>query len=343
MAALGRKETEMATMADAKEAKIREPEEIGIDEIEGFKIGHAQDERGATGCTVVLCERGAVAGVDVRGRAPATRETDLLRADNTVERVHAVMLSGGSAFGLDACAGAMAFLEERGVGFDAGVAVVPIVCGASLFDLVVGDAKARPDKAMGYAACENAGKDAPAEGNVGAGTGATVGKYLGPARMMKSGLGIYAMRAGDVKCGALVAVNALGDVFDADTGQAIAGLLNEDGTALVRTERILYAEMGARREVFSGNTTLGCVLTNARLTKPEAGRLASAAHNGFARAIRPVHTSADGDAIFALSAGEAEASPDALGSLAALVMARAVARAVRAAKSAYGLIGAAGL
>jgi L-aminopeptidase/D-esterase-like protein len=314
--------------------------EIGIDEIEGFKIGHAQDAPGATGCTVVLCERGAIAGVAVRGRAPATRETDLLRPENTVERVHAVMLSGGSAFGLDACAGAMAFLEERGIGFDAHFAVVPIVCGASLFDLAVGDPSARPDRAMGYAACENAGAGTLAEGNVGAGTGATVGKYLGPARMMKSGFGAYALQVGAVKCGALAAVNALGDVFDADTGRAIAGLLNEDGTALACTEDRMCLDVGAKRELFGGNTTLGCVLTNARLEKSAACALASAAHDGFARAIRPVHTAADGDAIFALSAGEETASADALGALAALVMARAVARAARAARPAYGLLAA---
>jgi L-aminopeptidase/D-esterase-like protein len=321
-------------------------DEIKISEIEGFKIGHAQDREGATGCTVVLCEGGAIAGVDVRGRAPATRETDLLRPVNTVDRVHAVMLSGGSAFGLDACSGAMAFLEERGVGFDARVARVPIVCGAALFDLAVGDPMARPDKAMGRAACENAvrggGAGDLAEGNVGAGTGATVGKYLGPQRMMKSGIGACALRVGDLKCGAVVAVNALGDVFDADTGERVAGVLNEDGPAVCCTEELMYREMGARRDVFAGNTTLGCVLTNAELTKSEACALASVAHNGFARSIRPVHTSADGDAIFALAFGTVAASPDALGALASLVMARAVTRAARAAKSVYGLIGADG-
>jgi L-aminopeptidase/D-esterase-like protein len=319
---------------------MRELEEIGIHEMAGFRIGHAQDALGATGCTVVLCEGGAIAGVDVRGRAPATRETDLLRPGNTVERVHAVMLSGGSAFGLDACAGAMAYLEERGIGFDVRLAVVPIVCGASLFDLVVGDPRARPDGAMGYAACENADAGEVAEGNVGAGTGATVGKYFGPERMMKSGLGVYALRAGDLRCGAVVAVNAFGDVSDPDTGRPIAGLLNEERTALAGTERHMYAETGVRGDVFSGNTTIGCVLTNARLTKTEANALASAAHNGFARAIRPVHTSADGDAIFALSFGDVSASPDTVGALASLVMARAVARAARTAKSAYGLPGA---
>jgi L-aminopeptidase/D-esterase-like protein len=237
----------------------------------------------------------------------------------------------------------MAFLEERGIGFDVRVAVVPIVCGASLFDLVVGDPGARPDKVMGRAACENAALDAEgavAEGNVGAGTGASVGKYLGPERMMKSGLGVCALRVGDLKCGAVVAVNALGDVLDPDTGRLIAGLLNEDRTALANTERAMYREMGARRDVFAGNTTIGCVLTNARLTKTEANALASVTHDGFARAIRPVHTSVDGDAIFALGFGDVAASPDALGALASSVMARAVARAARAAKSAYGLLAA---
>jgi L-aminopeptidase/D-esterase-like protein len=339
---------------------------IKINEIEGFKFGHAQDEAGATGCTVVLCEKGATAGVDVRGGAPATRETDLLNPVNMVEQIHAVMLSGGSAYGLDAASGAMAYLEEQGVGFDVGVGLVPIVCGAALFDLAVGDPGSRPDKAMGYAACKNAGAGANTgtvpEGNVGAGTGATVGKYLGPERMMKSGLGAYAVSLGAVKCGAIVAVNALGDVIDIETGKPIAGILNEAKTAIASTEAIMYAEIenqenqhnvfsgsnenqgDAHNEIkknqhdhYSGNTTIGCILTNVKLTKSQANKLASTAHNGYARAIRPVHTSADGDTIFLLSTGEVEASADALGMLAAEVMAKAINRAAKAAKSAYGL------
>jgi len=311
--------------------------EIKITEIKGIKIGHAQDFTGATGCTAILCEEGAFAGVDVRGGAPASRETELLKSVNMVERIHAVMLSGGSAYGLDACAGAMQFLEEKGVGFDVGVGVVPIVCGASLFDLVVGDAKCRPDKAMGYAACEAAGTAEPEEGNAGAGTGASVGKFFGIDRMMKSGLGIYAAQVGDIKCAAVVAVNALGDVIDPETGEQIAGLLSEDKSGLTSTVSAMYDEIDKNRNVFSGNTTIGCIITNAKLTKPQCNKLASIAHNGFARAIQPVHTSADGDTIFVMATGEAAVAPDGLGALAADVMAKAIVRAAHKAKPAYGL------
>ncbi len=280
--------------------------EIKISEIKGIKIGHAQNLEGATGCTTIICEDGAVAGVDVRGGGPASRETELLKPVNMVQQIHCVMLSGGSAYGLAAGDGAMQFLEERGAGFDVGVGVVPIVCGASLFDLVVGDAKCRPDKAMGYEACKVAGTNEPGEGNVGAGTGASIGKFLGPDRMMKSGLGIYAVQLGQVQCGAVVAVNALGDVIDYDTGKRIAGILSEDKTSLASTESIMYQEIGKQRNVFSGNTTIGCIITNAILTKNQANKLASIAHNGYAKAISPVHTSADGDTIFVMSTGEVE-------------------------------------
>ncbi|WP_313524867.1 P1 family peptidase [Anaerotignum sp.] len=311
--------------------------EIKISEIKGIKIGHAQNLEGATGCTAIICEDGAVAGVDVRGGGPASRETELLKPVNMVQQIHCVMLSGGSAYGLAAGDGAMQFLEERGAGFDVGVGVVPIVCGASLFDLVVGDAKCRPDKAMGYEACKAAGANEPGEGNVGAGTGASIGKFLGPDRMMKSGLGIYAVQLGQVQCGAVVAVNALGDVIDYDTGKRIAGILSEDKTSLASTESIMYQEIGKQRNVFSGNTTIGCIITNAILTKNQANKLASIAHNGYAKAISPVHTSADGDTIFVMSTGEVEVGPDALGALATEVMARAICRGVKAAESAYGL------
>jgi len=314
--------------------------EIKISEIKGIKIGHAQDFDGATGCTAILCEKGAYAGADVRGGAPASRETELLKPVNMVEQIHAVMISGGSAYGLDACAGAMQFLEEKGAGFDVGVSVVPIVCGASLFDLVVGDPKCRPDKSMGYAACEAAGKSEPEEGNVGAGAGATVGKFFGIDRMMKSGLGIYAVQAGDIQCAAVAAVNALGDVFDPETGIQIAGLLSEGRSKMISTVSAMYDEIGKSRNVFSGNTTIGCVITNAKLTKTQCNKLASVAHNGFARAIRPVHTSADGDTIFVIATGEAEVGADGLGALASEVMAKAVARACLMAKPAYGLLAA---
>ncbi|MDR3296413.1 MAG: P1 family peptidase [Clostridiales Family XIII bacterium] len=312
--------------------------EIKINEIEGFKIGSAQDVQAATGCTVILCEEGAVAAVDVRGSAPATRETAILRPVNTMDRIHAVMLSGGSAFGLDAASGAMAYLEERGIGFPMDNLTIPLVCAASLYDLAVGDPFVRPDKAMGYLACQNAGNGPVEEGNAGAGTGASVGKFFGTDRMMKSGLGTCAAQVGSLKCGVIVAVNALGDILDADTGQPVAGILNPEGTALDNTLRLMYEEIDRPRDLFKGNTTIGCVLTNAKLTKTQATALASLTHNGMARTIRPVHTSVDGDSIFIMSYGEEEAAPDALGALAAEMMGRAINRAVRAAKSAYGLI-----
>lgn len=312
--------------------------EIKITDIEGFKLGNAQSVEGGTGCTVIICEKGAVAGVDVRGGGPASRETELLKPVNMVEQVHAIMLSGGSAYGLDAGSGAMEFLEEKEIGFNVGVGVVPIVCGASLFDLVVGDPKSRPDKKMGYEACKNAVNEEFLLGNHGAGTGASVGKFLGMERMMKSGLGAYAVQIGDIKCGAIVAVNALGDVIDIETGQTIAGILNEDKTGLDSTERLMYEEIGKERNVFSGNTTIGCIITNGKLTKTQINKLAMTAHNGYARAIRPVHTSADGDSIFAMSTSEVEVAPDSLATLAAEVMAKAINNAVRSSEAAYGLL-----
>ncbi len=311
--------------------------EIKITDIKGIQVGQAQDSEGASGCTVIICEAGAWAGVDVRGGGPASRETELLKPINMVEQIHAVMLSGGSAYGLDAGAGAMAYLEEKKVGFDVGVGIVPIVCGASLFDLVVGDPKCRPDKLMGYEACKNAGNGAVAEGNAGAGTGASVGKFYGVERMMKCGLGTYAVQIGDLQVAAIVAVNALGDVVDVDTGKRIAGLLSEDHSALANTEEAMYAQYAEDKNVFNGNTTIGCVVTNAKLTKSQANKLASIAHNGFARAIRPVHTMADGDTIFVMATGEVEVMPDAVGALATDVMARAINRAARMAEPAYGL------
>lgn len=311
--------------------------EIKITDIKGIQIGHAQDLQGGTGCTAILCEKGASAGVDVRGGGPATRETDLLNPINKIEQIHAVMLSGGSAYGLDACSGAMAYLEEKGVGFDVGVGVVPIVCGASLFDLIVGDHKCRPDKIMGYEACKNAEIGHVSEGNVGAGTGATIGKLFQTSRMMKSGLGVYAVQIGDLKVGAVVAVNALGDVVDMNTGSRIAGLLSEDLNALDNTEEAMFKLYSNDINVFSGNTTLGCIITNANLTKSQANKIASIAHNGYARAIRPVHTMVDGDTIFVMATGEVDVMPDAVGALAVEVMAKAINRAVLEAEPAFGL------
>ena len=304
--------------------------QIHLSQIPGFLVGHAQDVDNATGCTAILCEQGAWAGVDVRGGSPASRETELLRPVNTVQQIHCVMLSGGSAFGLEAGDGAMQFLEERGAGFDSGFGRVPIVCGASLFDLELVSNQVRPDKAMGYAACQNAysGQE-PAV--------ATVGKFHGPAGMMKSGLGIYAAQVGAVQCAAIVAVNALGDVIDYDSKQILAGLLNEDQTAFANTVQVMYDEIERNRSLWGGNTTIGCVITNAKLDKCQCNKLASISHNGFAQAIRPVHSTADGDTIFVMASGEVEVGVDAVGALMTECMARAINRATLTAAPAYGL------
>lgn len=312
--------------------------EIPVSQIKGFKIGHAQDLEHATGCTAILCEQGAWAGVDVRGGSPASRETELLRPVNTVQQINCVMLSGGSAFGLEAGDGAMQFLEEKVFGFDTGFGKVPIVCGASLFDLELVTNKVRPDKAMGYAACVNAysGQE-PAEGNVGAGTGATVGKFHGPSGMMKAGLGIYAAQVGAVQCAAIVAVNALGDIIDYDDKHLMAGLLTEDKSAMADTVKVMYDEIERNRALWGGNTTIGCVITNAKLDKSQCNKLASIAHNGFAQAIRPVHSTADGDTIFLMASGEVEVGVDAVGALVTECMGRAINRAALTAEPAYGL------
>ncbi len=311
---------------------------IDFTDIGGLAVGHAQDAKAGTGCTVVLCREGAVAGVDVRGGAPGTRETDLLNPVNLVENIHAVLLSGGSAFGLDAAAGVMQYLEEQGVGFDVGVTRVPVVCGAVLFDLTFGDHRVRPDKAMGYAACLKAGTACP-QGNVGAGTGATVGKILGMDRAMKSGLGVCAVSVGDLKIGAIVAVNCLGDVIDPESGRKLAGPRNADGQPLADTEDIMIRAYAEQKNLFSGNTTIGLVATNAALTKAQATKVASMAHNGYARTMRPAHTMVDGDTIFALSTGRINADISTVGLLCASVMERAVVHAVVKTKSLCGLPG----
>lgn len=311
-------------------------EPIAFTDIDGIEVGHAQHLEAATGCTVILCRDGATAGVDVRGGAPGTRETDLLEPMNLVQKIHAVMLAGGSAFGLDAAAGVMQYLEEKQIGFDVGVTRVPIVCGAVLFDLMIGDCHIRPDKSMGYAACLNAGKDCP-QGNVGAGTGATVGKILGMDRAMKSGLGACAVQVGQLKVGALVAVNCLGDVIDPQTGEQLAGLLREDRVTQANTEEIMIAMYAEKRNLFSGNTTLGVVATNACLDKAQATKLASMAHNGYARTMRPSHSMVDGDTIFALATGSVSAELSVVGLLAARMVERAVVSSVHNASSLCGL------
>ena len=310
--------------------------EISITDIRGFSVGHAQSEAGGTGCTAIFCPSGAVGGVDVRGGAPATRETDLLNPVNMIEKIHCVMLGGGSAYGLAAADGAMTYLEEKNIGFDVQVGVVPIVPSACLFDLAVGDPQCRPNRDMGYRALVNTEQNNPAQGNVGAGTGATVGKLFGPERAMKSGLGIYAAQIGAVQVGAVVAVNAVGTVVDHETGRPLAGLLNSDGTGVLSSREALYQIADASFDVFRGKTTIGCIGTNAKMTKAAVSKVASMAHNGYARTIMPVHTSNDGDTIFAMASGEVEAMTDLVGVLAADVMARAINNAVLHAEPAYG-------
>ena len=310
-----------------------------ITEVAGIKVGHFTDPRRPTGCTVILTEEGAVAGVDVRGAAPGTRETDLLNPINAVQQVHAIMLSGGSAFGLDTATGAMRFLEERGIGVKVGVARVPIVPAAILFDLGVGDAKIRPDAEAGYKACKAAATSAPSEGNVGAGAGATVGKLFGMARAMKSGIGTSAIKIEGFTVGAIVAVNAVGDVFDPGTGKVIAGARTKDGKSLVNSMAALLRGEPLPPMLAGTATTIGVVATDATLTKVQASKVAQMAHDGLARTINPVHTAYDGDTIFALSTGKSnkQANVTLIGALAAEAIAQAVVRAVRAARGIAGL------
>ena len=312
-------------------------QQIAFTDIEDIKVGHAHNLDAATGCSVVLCETGATAGVDVRGGAPGTRETDLLNPINLVETIHAVVLAGGSAFGLDAAGGVMQYLEERNIGFDVQVTRVPIVCGAVLFDLTIGDHRIRPNREMGYEACRNATNGACAEGNVGAGAGATVGKILGMERAMKSGLGCHAIQIGALKIGALVALNCLGDVIDPETGERLAGLLNEDLTGLADTEAVMIQAYAAKKNLFAGNTTIGIIATNAILTKSQATKLASMAQNGYARTMRPAHSMFDGDTIFTLATGHVEADLSVLGLLSARVMERAVVSAIKNTGPLFGL------
>ncbi len=305
-----------------------------ITDVAGIEVGHYPDGRRPTGCSVVLARAGAVGGVDVRGAAPGTRETDLLSPVNTVDVVHGVLLSGGSAFGLDAATGVMQWLEMRGVGVDVGAARVPIVPGAVLFDLLVGDARIRPDAQAGFAACEAASRQAPPEGNVGAGAGASVGKVFGHERAMKGGIGTASVTAGGVTVGALIACNALGDVVDPDTGRVIAGARTADGQRLQDTRRALLAGERPIPILAGTNTTIGVVATDAALSKTQVNRLAQVAHDGLARAINPVHTVADGDTLFALATGHHTTHPGmmVLATLAAEAVARATVRAVLAAQ-----------
>jgi L-aminopeptidase/D-esterase-like protein len=310
-----------------------------LTDVAGLHVGHWTDLEAATGCTVILCPpQGAVAGVDVRGFAPGTRETVLLDPIYTVDRVHAILLSGGSAFGLAAADGVMRWLEERGRGFETGVARVPIVPAAILFDLGVGRADVRPDAAAGYAACQAAEDGPVAQGNVGAGTGATVGKLSGLKLAMKGGLGSASREIGEgLVVAALAAVNPVGDVVQPETGQILAGARRAEGgfaDSMALVERRLGQSFP---EITRSNTTIAVIATNVALSKVGANRVASMAHDGLARSIRPIHTSFDGDAIFALSVGEHPADAGFVGAIAADVLAQAVVNAVRAARSLHGI------
>jgi L-aminopeptidase/D-esterase-like protein len=324
-----------------------------IVDVPGIKIGHATDLEAITGCTVVLCEKGAVAGVDQRGGGPGTRETDLLKPINNVQKVHAVMLSGGSAFGLDSASGAMKYLEENNIGYPVGPHRVPIVPAAILFDLFIGDGKRRPDAEMGYQACLSASSQSPKQGSVGAGTGATVGKILGIKQSTKSGIGTASIKLpGGTIFGAIIAVNAIGDVVDPETNQIIAGLRSISkgpikiggDNIFANTLDVLGTFVGQKLLALASrsNTVIGVVATNAKLDKAQATRVAQMAQNGVVRTITPANTMHDGDTIFTLATGEIEADVSAVGAIAAEVMSEAILAGVKAAKSAYGFPGYAG-
>jgi len=305
-----------------------------ITDVAGIEVGHFTETRRPTGCSVVIAREGAVAGVDVRGAAPGTRETDLLQPSNLVDKVHAVLLAGGSAWGLDAAGGVMQWLEENQIGLRTGYGLVPIVPAAVVFDLAVGDARIRPDAPMGYQACVAASRTAPAQGNVGAGAGALVGKLFGMARAMKGGIGSASVCVDGITVGALVVCNAMGDVIDPASGQLIAGARTADGKALFDARAAMLAGQLPQSLLAGTNTTIGVIATDAVLTKPQAHRLAQVAHDGLARAINPVHTLLDGDTLFALGTGQSgkTASMLLLATLAAEVTARAVVNAIRAAR-----------
>ena len=340
-------------MSPAAGKGLRPARAGSITDVPGVQVGHAQDVAALTGCTVIICRKGAVAGVDVRGGAPGTRETDLLDPINLVHRAHAILLTGGSAFGLDAAAGVMRYLEQHRIGFKTAAATVPIVPAAVIFDLNLGSKSVRPDAAMGYAACSAASSGRVPEGNAGAGMGASVGKLFGTALAMKAGVGTASVRVGAMVVGALVVVNSLGDVVDPATGSLVAGLRSGrigllrvgGGPYLANTLSTMGTVPGrtALGVAQLAHTAIGAVATNVRLDRAGAAKVAQMAHDGLARAIRPVHTMLDGDTIFALSTGRLRGNVTAVGAFAAEVVAQAVLRAVQLAESAGGLPGLASL
>ena len=310
---------------------------ISINDVAPVRIGQAQNEAAGTGCTVFICPEGMRAGLDVRGGGPASRESQILNPLAAAQIIHGIVLSGGSAFGLGAADGVMRYLEEKGIGYDVGVTHVPLVSQSDLFDLTVGDGKVRPDAAMGYEAAKNAMENPNyQDGNYGAGTGCTVGKITGMANCMKTGIGSYAVELDGLKIGAVVAVNALGDIFDWKNGRKVAGLLSEDKKSFRSTADVMGESFKVIKNRFTGNTTLAVLITNARFDKAALCKIAGMCHDGYARSIRPVHTSFDGDSIYAVSVGELEADQEVVGTIAADVISEAILKAVTGAKSAYG-------
>ncbi|TCU68878.1 L-aminopeptidase/D-esterase-like protein [Tissierella praeacuta] len=306
-----------------------------ITDVPGIKVGHAQSEEGMTGCTVIICDSGATGGVDVRGSAPGTRETDLFKSEKMVDKVHAVVLSGGSAFGLEAASGVMRYLEEQNIGFDVGVTKVPIVASAVIFDLNIGNCKIRPDFNMGYIAAKNANVN-NIQGNVGCGMGATIGKILGPENAMKSGLGSATIKVGELIVSAMVAVNSFGDIYDYKNNKQIAGVYDYKNNKLLNTIDIMKNKN--RNLGFNiQNTTIGIIATNAKLTKAEANKISEMAHNGFARSINPIHTMVDGDTIFTMATNEIMADISLIGTMAGEAMSEAIVNGVLFAEGVCGL------
>ena len=318
-------------------AKGDETMEIPVTEVGPVYIGQTENAEAATGCTVFIAPEGMRAGLDVRGGGPASRESQLLNPLMAAQSIHAIVLAGGSAYGLGTANGVMQYLEEKGIGYDTGYALVPLVAQSDIYDLSVGDASVRPDAAMGYEAARLAMEEPNyKDGNYGAGCGATVGKYAGMDYCMKSGIGSYAIQIGELKIGAVVVVNALGDIFDWKTGEQIAGMLNEEKDGLRSTSEYMRQSYEVVENKFTGNTTICVVLTNASFDKAKLCKIAGMAHDGYARSINPVHTSADGDSIYAVSLGDVAADQDLVGAVAAEVVSEAIIRAVENAEGAYG-------
>ena len=313
--------------------------EIRITDIENIHIGQTENADAGTGCTVFVSENGMRAGAAVRGGGPASRESTLLDPLTAAQFIHALVLAGGSAFGLNAAGGVMAYLEEKGIGYDVGVTKVPLVVQSDIFDLTVGNMRVRPDHYMGYQTAKAAlEKPNYRDGNYGAGCGAVIGKIFGMEYCMKTGIGSYAVQLGELKIGAVVVLNAYGDIFDPENGRQIAGLLNEQKNGLRSTVEMMKRKTEAVENRFVSNTTIGAVITNAAFDKAQLCRIAGMAHDGLARSVRPVHTSGDGDTLYALSVGEVGADLDLVGTLAAEAVSKAIIKAVTSAESAYGCL-----